>query len=148
MILGFSGTRQGMTTDQMAVVRSLVMILDKDDTVRHGDCVGADLEFHKMAVSRGVVRIIVHPPIVSTHRAFVPPSQVYNTLDPAPYLDRNKAIVDGSRVLLAAPGSEEEQPRGGTWSTVRYARKIRVPTIVVSPMGRVTTTGGWFEQLR
>lgn len=148
MKLGFSGTRQGMTEEQMAIVRSLLMLLDRDDTVRHGDCLGADFEFHAMAVSRGVLKIIVHPPALSSHRAFVSPAQVSQMLDPKPYLERNRAIVDGSRVLLATPSTEVEQKRGGTWSTIRYAKKIRVPTIVVYPSGKVSTTGGWFEQLR
>lgn len=148
MKLGFSGTRQGLTEEQMAMMRSLLMILDRDDTVAHGDCVGADLEFHRMAVNRGVLKIVVHPPVMSTYRAFVPPAQVHRMMEPRPYLERNKAIVDESRVLVAAPGSEVMHSRGGTWSTVRYARKIKVPTIVVPPSGKVSTTGGWFEQLR
>lgn len=54
-----------------------------------------------------------------------------------PYLQRNKVIVDRCGVLVAAPGEAQEQLRSGTWSTIRYARRVGRPVIMVLPDGTV-----------
>jgi predicted Rossmann fold nucleotide-binding protein DprA/Smf involved in DNA uptake len=59
------------------------------------------------------------------------------TFDPP--LVRNRIIVDGCDVLLAAPsGAERDNPRSGTWMTVRYARKRRKRIVIVWPDGTTT----------
>jgi predicted Rossmann fold nucleotide-binding protein DprA/Smf involved in DNA uptake len=41
-------------------------------------------------------------------------------------------------VLVACPREEHgEETRSGTWSTVRYARRVGRPVIVVRPSGRI-----------
>jgi hypothetical protein len=53
------------------------------------------------------------------------------------YLERNKDIVRESASLIAAPLQAEEQQRSGTWSTVRFARKIGKPVFLILPDGTV-----------
>jgi predicted Rossmann fold nucleotide-binding protein DprA/Smf involved in DNA uptake len=48
-----------------------------------------------------------------------------------PYLDRNKDIVRVSIGLIAAPKTNKEEQRSGTWSTVRYATKTGKPLIIL-----------------
>jgi len=52
-------------------------------------------------------------------------------------LERNRAIVDETDILLAAPLESEEQLRSGTWATVRYARKQHKTVLVIFPNGIV-----------
>jgi hypothetical protein len=49
MILGFTGTRRGLTEVQIRWLQDLFERLRIDEG-HHGACVGADLEFHKLAV--------------------------------------------------------------------------------------------------
>ena len=60
-----------------------------------------------------------------------------------PYLDRNKDIVDETNILMACPNKAEEVQRSGTWSTVRYARKVGKAVLIVYPSGKM-----FFEQAR
>jgi hypothetical protein len=43
---------------------------------------------------------------------------------PKPYLNRNRHIVRETALLIAVPNELTEQPRSGTWSTVRYAQRL------------------------
>ena len=56
---------------------------------------------------------------------------------PLPPLTRNRHIVDTSDGIIAAPAEAEEQRRGGTWSTVRFARKRGKLLAIVLPDGTV-----------
>lgn len=133
MILGFTGSRAGLTPGQ----REQIAVLLQDATqVLHGDCIGADASFHEMALDAGVP-IVVHPPDQDDRRAFCQGAAFL--MAPAPYLTRNRAIVTFCDLLVAAP-KETREPipsRGqGTWSTVRYARKIDRPFVIVWPRTR------------
>ncbi len=98
-----------------------------------GDCIGADAQAAFLAREVGF-RIICHPPTNESKRAFFPSDETWPA---APYLDRNKTIVNRSREMIATPGEFEEQLRSGTWSTIRYARKTRKPVSIVFPDGSV-----------
>jgi hypothetical protein len=67
------------------------------------------------------VRIVVHPPTAQGARAFCVGDELREQF---PYLTRDKKIVDECEFLFAAPLTNEEQVRSGTWATVRHARKI------------------------
>ena len=54
-----------------------------------------------------------------------------------PYLDRNKDMVRETAWLIAAPAEPEEQLRSGTWSTIRFARKLGKPVFLIFPDGTV-----------
>lgn len=140
MIIGFTGTREPITPEQSTTLSDLLRQHQPEET-HHGDCLGADALFHDICIRHGVQRIVVHPPINSTHRANVEPGKHKNTwvdlLPEKPYLDRNKDIVDMCILLIAVPNSDTEQQRSGTWSTVRYARKCNKELLIVYPDGLV-----------
>ena len=136
MIVGFTGTRHGMTRIQRDVVELLlgtwrVMALE------HGDCVGADEEADRIAVDFGIPRVL-RPCNIEPLRAHCERrgGTVLKVYDPLPPLYRNEEIVRSSHRLLAAPQGPEEL-RSGTWSTIRRARFWNVETKTVFPDGRI-----------
>lgn len=90
----------------------------------HGDCVGADASGHKIALAMGA-RVIIRPPKEEKARAFC--EGAFAIRRAQEYLTRNKRIVDVSDMIVAFPSSSVETLRSGTWSTVRYARRMNVP---------------------
>lgn len=129
---GFTGTQRGMTAAQQAAVRALLAEAPgAAPECHHGDCIGADADFHRIAVDLGC-RVVVHPPDSPAKRAWCTGHEVRPE---APYLVRNHAIVDEVDVLVATPGEEAERLRSGTWATVRYARKRGVPVLRLRPDG-------------
>lgn len=138
MILGFTGTQEGMTAPQLDRVERYICTYKPDET-HDGDCIGADDQFHKLVVKwlrevmqRSVV-LIGHPPDNDGRRAF-------NTFDveraPKYYTDRNKDIVNECEHMLATPRSViHNNCRHGTCSTVRYAAKRNKSVTVILPDG-------------
>lgn len=101
--------------------------------LHHGDCIEADAEAHEIARALGW-HIVGHPPTNPHKRAFC---QFDEARPPAPYLVRNRHIVNETTALLATPRSFAEVIRSGTWATIRYARKLGRPVIVIYPNGSV-----------
>lgn len=134
MIGGMTGTSRGMTEAQRRKAK-LLFIRYELDTLRHGDCVGADEQCHNIAVRLGI-SIIVHPPKDPKLRAFCKTGDI-KILKAKPYLDRNKDIVIGSKIVFAFPREMSEVLRSGTWATIRYAKKIGKKLIIVYPDGSV-----------
>lgn len=139
--LGFTGTRHGMTDKQRMVVAKAVESAVKrlpyvgEDRliIHHGDCVGADAEFHDITGPR--CKRIGHLPEDDTHRAFCTFDE---TRSPLPHMKRNKAIVAESDAMIATPYESAEQERGGTWKTIGFTRKANKPLAIVWPDGVVT----------
>ena len=105
----------------------------RDFELHHGCCLGGDVDGHHIGREFGW-RIVGHPSIEPYLRASI----VCDELRPAKtYLVRNRDIVDEVQIMLAVPQEAEEQPRGGTWSTFRYALQSRKPTALVLPDGKV-----------
>ncbi|HZO23414.1 MAG TPA: hypothetical protein VFB37_13005 [Steroidobacteraceae bacterium] len=102
-------------------------------TLHHGDCIGADAEAHDIAVQLGLA-VVIHPPSEDYQRAFKSSPFVRAPRD---FLKRNKDIVRETALLVAAPAGEIEELRSGTWSTVRYARRIGRPVWLILPDGRI-----------
>lgn len=126
-IWGFTGTREGMTRRQK---RALVGILkDGGDTFHHGNCIGSDVQAQDLASSGGLT-IISHPSNIPSMQAN---TQAHVIAPMKPPLERNHDIVDACDVLIAAPRSLTEEQRSGTWATVRYARKVGKPVIILEP---------------
>ncbi len=130
--LGFTGTQGGMTDEQKFAVEKLVKFI-KPAEVHHGDCIGADADFHDIATGLGIL-VVIHPPEDPKKRAFC---QADEFVHPRPYLERNKDIVESSQIMIATPIGFLEEKRSGTWSTIRYARKMKCPVFVVFPNGNV-----------
>lgn len=131
MIIGFTGTQEGMSKQQIIKVGGLLVKLGAKEA-RHGDCIGADSDFHEICKAMNI-KTYIHPPTNSSKRAFCVGDFKY---EPKPYLERNKDIVRGSQVLIATPKSEEEL-RSGTWSTIRYARKLEREIYIIFPSGEM-----------
>lgn len=132
--VGFSGTQNGMTRHQIIAVTEILShsaLLN----AHHGDCIGADADFHFLARGRGLY-MIGHPPHNFNKRAFCEFDFEHR---PGEYLARNKHIVDASEFMIFTPGGFEEELRSGTWSTVRYTRKKLKMGHIVFPDGSVET---------
>lgn len=138
MKIGFTGTQKGMTNRQKLALMSYLYNNDIDvDEAHHGGCIGADAEFQElMTVIYGPYAIHIHPPenkskVDDPGNYFrVPGNQIYQ---PRPYLVRNKDIVNSVDIMFAAPGQKKEILRSGTWSTIRYTRKIGKELVVIYP---------------
>lgn len=129
--IGFTGTQQGMTDSQKRVISTFIFKLKGNSEFHHGDCIGADTDFHKIIVET-YNKIIIHPPINSKKRSFCKADVI---LECKEYLDRNKDIVDNTDILFVVPSSKIEQLRSGTWSTYRYAIKKNKPIFIFYPDG-------------
>jgi len=128
MIIGFTGTRQGMTQNQKEqfVVKLFELGLTE---FHHGDCKGADAEAHDIVREFFPdVYIVIHPPELPYTQAF---KQGDEHRVPGSYISRDKDIVDDSEYLIGAPLTDEEQWRSGSWTTIRYARKTNKPYTVL-----------------
>jgi len=143
--IGFTGTRYGMTEQQRMIVQAIVEVLAMTHpiTAHHGDCVGADAEFHAIALRAGA-RLVIHPPVDESHRAFCKPADEWRAA--LTHLARNRAIVIESTVMIATPYEETRQERGGTWYTVDRAERAGRPLALVlrTPTGaRALYSGTW-----
>lgn len=146
MNIGFTGTRHGMTPQQhvavYATMRELLHSVRLREAINlesirvfahHGDCVGADAQFHGCA-RRLSLHIVGHLPVDETHRAFC---SFDETREPLTHMRRNKQIVTAADIMIAAPFEAEEQQRGGTWKTIGMTRKAKKPLALVLPDGTV-----------
>lgn len=132
--VGFSGSQSGMSSEQIYAVDRL---LDDDiltELAHHGDCIGSDADFHRIAGLQGL-KTHGHPPKNPSKRAWCKFDGIEGEKE---YLDRNKDIVNFSDWMIACPPHYEEELRSGTWSTIRYARKIGRQGFIVWPDGKVT----------
>lgn len=138
-IVGFTGTRKGMTDAQANAVRVILSEL-KPKQVHHGDAVGADAQFHGINAALGIA-IVVHPPLNVTWQAHLK-GRITHT--PQPYHVRNKAILDASDVVIAAPGITREVVRGsGVWCMIRHCRTRHIPLVIIYPEGHQELSNGF-----
>lgn len=132
MIVGITGTREGMTPVQNIRLSAELRKIAHIDEFHHGGCVGADME------AEGIVRQW-HG--VSVKEIVEHPGQ------PGTYFKRNREIVDAVDVLYVCPRLNEREDRGGTWYTHDYAVKRGKSVKIVWPNGSVTETcaGQWIN---
>lgn len=133
--VSFTGTKKGMTAPQLDQFKQLIQKLD---IVRfsHGCCIGADRQAH-VAVrdffSHGV-RIEGRPcDILDKQDIPVDLDEIYPAKPP---LKRNKHLVKACDVLIATPKGDMIV-RSGTWSTVRYAQKLKKHVYIIYPGGEL-----------
>jgi len=142
-LIGFTGTRKGMTAEQKnSVTRILSRYAAKyGNLVGHGDCVGADADFDEIAERSGCVRHLF-PSNLEKTRAHCERRGAIEISLPAPPLTRNVWILDRSFVLIATPRENVEVLRSGTWATIRLARKSNVRLLIVLPGGNLAPPSG------
>jgi hypothetical protein len=134
--VGFTGTQRGMTSDQM---HRLPPLISECFEFHHGGCVGSDQEAHNLALPE-CITIVVHPCNIKSKQAVLRWPVGYNLtrLPEKPPFECNWDIVRAVDVLIAAPkGRFMEMQGSGTWATVRYARKLDKPVVVIFPEGEM-----------
>lgn len=120
MIVGFTGTQQGMTVLQKVMFVGVLARLGPEE-FHHGDCIGADADAHAIVRREWPkCRIVIHPPDIDAKRAWCT-GDFYCKIKS--YIARNYDIVAVCEELVAAPKHRVEELRSGTWSTVRAARR-------------------------
>lgn len=131
--VGFTGTRHGMTAAQKATVWELLRY-DEVTEVHHGDCVGADGDFHD--ICHGKWPVIIHPPLDPKLRAWCDGDR----LPEKHYLERNRDIVAACDWLIATP-KEARDTGGGTWYTIKRAIDTGRLVTIVWPDGTAEHAG-------
>jgi hypothetical protein len=124
--VGFTGTREGMSRDQARQLRWLLdALLDShlaDGEFHYGThatvALLADGEAAQIAAELGVKALV-------PHHAFH-----------GQELARNRRMVAQIDLLVAAPLTDAEEQRSGTWATVRYARERGIPVVMLSARKR------------
>lgn len=136
--IGFTGTRQGMTHLQKQMVKTLLVMYPPTEA-HHGDCIGADAEFHKIICDKTSASIMIHPPTNPKLRAFCTADETCGDkiYPKKSYLVRNHDIVNPSSIVIATPKELLNKWRSGTWATIRYARKRNKQIFIIFPDGTV-----------
>ena len=139
--LGFTGSSDTLLRPQIATLKCILLDLYSEGWRRlhHGDCINADATAHNIWKGIALDAVVgIHPPTNPNKRAFCNGSlgdEIYPEKD---YLARNHDIVDAAANLIGAPRGSVEELRSGTWATIRYARKVGIPRILIFPDGRVS----------
>src|SRR4051794_14173925 len=120
----FTGTRKGMTVQQMRVLHELLM-QENIGAFHQGLCKGSDIHAATIAASLGF-DVHGHPPAGQGQWMDDFPCHHFHPALPA--LERDRVMVDVALKGFATPRSANEQKRGsGTWYTIRYAWKTGTP---------------------
>lgn len=137
--VGFTGTRQGMTAAQKETLQREFLSLDyslDEWWFHHGDCVGSDEQADRIARAHGA-KIWMHPPKNPVYRAYIGLDARKDKIVPElPYIERNKKIVECAQRMIATPDGAEKI-RSGTWSTIRYAKRLNKDLVVIMPDGSI-----------
>jgi|SRR6266498_1495557 len=136
LVVGVTGTHHGTTVAQKTMLRIIIPFLYPDE-FHHGDCEGADADFHDIV--RECLKtsfIIVHPPTDPKRRAY---KQGDIIKPPKPFLGRDDDIIKASDLMFALSYEFKEQLRSGTWATVRHTRNFKKPLIIIYPNGDFET---------
>jgi hypothetical protein len=149
LILGFTGTRTGMSLAQIGSIRKTIRtyrLITPRIEAHHGVCIGADIHFHEICKDLSLY-VIGHPGIRPDGKCFTRATCICNELrPPRPFLARDRDIVNVAHILLAAPAGFREEIRSGTWTTVRYARRIQRKIVIFWPDGTIKQEN--FSQLK
>lgn len=142
--VGFTGTSRRELTPQQEVGVTNVLSCYADNWIHalhHGDCVGADAHVHRIG-RRFEMWLELHPTF-GARRAYCASERDFGVTihEPLPPIVRNHVIVDRCELLVAAPFDEKEELRSGTWATVRYARRVGKPIVIVHADGHIVLNG-------
>jgi hypothetical protein len=133
MNITFTGTQKGITHLQHQMLKKTLQEINtknEDVVLLHGDCIGADAAAGEICEE---LNIPVHIYNIVNKRAY----SKYNNYvhHEMPPLERNRLMVDFGSALIACPGEKKEILRSGTWTTIRYARRVNKPIIYIWPDG-------------
>lgn len=137
MILGFTGARAGLTPLQLETLLDYLREMPICSRLHHGACVGADEQF--ALACRAILQgdeIIAHPGDIPSLTSAAALEASHVILPAKPCLERNRDIVDAVQAVYACPDGPERQ-RSGTWSTIRYSRKIGRRALIFWPDGSI-----------
>lgn len=132
-VLTITASRRGLTGAQKKRLASLIRRI-RPEEVLHGDCVGGDADCHRIVTACSRALVGVYPSDRSGQRAFCGGVEVKAV--PRPPLERNRTMVRRSSLVVAFPASFSEELRSGTWATVRHARRVGRPVVLIWPDGR------------
>jgi len=138
MQLWFVGSREGMTVQQKETVKEFVFehryILQ---TIRHGDEIGSEQEFHHICYNLDLMdKIIIHPLNNRKHRALCKAPTI---LPPTSYEIRRQNMANNSTFLLAVVNNYKENLRSSCWSLVKLAKDKFMPVLIIFPNGTTAT---------
>jgi hypothetical protein len=142
MRFGFTGTRRGMTFEQIDTCEKLLKRIHAKlpaMSLNHGDCVGADAEADLIAKYIGIVRY-AWPSNVANTRSHSEELGAILASPESPPLLRDTWIVASSAFMIAAPATSSPILRSGTWSTCRFAWKASCRVFIIYPDGRLGVT--------
>lgn len=141
-ILGFSGTRFGATAAQERTLGIVLASLNPAPAeFWHGDCVGADVQFHDRVLRTfgGTAVFQLWPSNLRTRAhceiLYKFPGNRYTIHEPADPVLRTRHIANSCRVLIITPRESEPMPRGGTWLAYHTALARRKQIIIIWPDG-------------
>ena len=141
MKTGFTGTQKEPTLAQVQKLNDLLKELATE--LHHGCCIGADTWAHGLAHELNIP-IIGHPPINLSKKAELDYDHQFKELwHEKPYLDRNRDIVEQTKIMIAMPKGYAEERRSGTWYTVRHARALKRKIYIIRPDGTVRIEEGY-----
>lgn len=134
MKLCCTGTRNGTTKEALTSFRHwLAETQINISEAHHGDCIGADTQFHEIMCEMAV-HVFVHPCTLEKYRSFNTGGTISRPLNPT---YRNKKMVDLCDLVVAFPEGPEVV-RSGTWSTIRYASKRNKSCVIFWRDGSVS----------
>lgn len=139
MRVGITGTREGLSYEQSEALKEALWALRATE-LHCGDCIGADAECDEFARQLGI-KIVIHPSTFPSNRAWRSRVLPCEVMPERPPLARNRNIVRSVDFLLAAPSTEHEVLRSGTWAAIRYALKHNMTVFVIYPSGRIEEPG-------
>lgn len=134
-----SGTRNEITMAQMHTLWSEIVVRNRWSEFHHGDCVGADKACHDAFRLFTDTKIVIHVPLKDDLRAFCVGDEERKPLS---YFARNRNIVNETDAMLIIPYTETWQPKGGTWYTHDYAKKMMKPIWIIWPDGSLDMDEG------
>lgn len=135
--IGFTGTRNGMTEEQKLNVLKVIEVCTravKTDMLiaLHGDCIGADADFHHICVAMGL-KVHIYPCTFENMRAYCKGDWEEKPLAP---MQRNRNIVAAANIMIACPPNMTPIKSGsGTWATIGFSKKANKKTFVLYPDG-------------
>lgn len=138
MKLSFTGTREGMTDDQLDTLYAWFMFCkDEIEEAHFGLCRGADVQFYHMLLAvKPDAYIVGHPCDLIEQQVHLPCHEIRFVKPP---ITRNHDMVDETDTLISTPATFKNVLRSGTYSCLRYAASKDKDLNIILPNGRMSS---------